>query len=83
MSVIEVTHSHEEITRLVWEKGDRTWGVEVQPGVLSFHPVLAFGTGRSEIKAGVRRVSLCISLSWPVLGLRSPTACPYKTPLVQ
>lgn len=64
-------------------RGTEPGGVEVQPGVLSFHPVLAFGTGRSEIKAGVRRVSLCVSLSWPVLGLRSPTACPHKTPLVQ
>ena len=39
-------------------------------------------TGRSKLKAGVRWVSWCISLSWPVLGLRSPTACPHKTPLV-
>ena len=62
MSVFEETHSHEEsdaITRLVREKGDRTRGCG-GPGWGSFFSPSAgvWDTGRSEVKVGVRRVSV-------------------------
>lgn len=64
-------------------RGTEPGGAEVQAGVLFFSPSAGiWDTGRSELKAGVRWVSWCISLSRPVLGLSSPTACPHKTPLV-